>query len=263
MRARPQRLDLLAAAALAAVAAATAFAPSLATPLRALLAFPLVLYLPGYAFTAAAPLPPETGRAERFAFAVGASIAVAVLAGLALNYAPGGLDRRSWAVALAAVTVGLAAVAAIRRALAVPEPAPWRPGLPTGNQVLLGAIAVLLAAAAVGISRLGALQTARETTFTQLWMLPATSASATLRIGLANHEQAAQRYRLVVRSGGRVLRIWPAVRVEPGGRWDARLALPAGLSRRVPVEAELFRPGTPRKPYRSVTFWPGSAAAGR
>ena len=108
------------------------------TVLRTLLGLPLVLFLPGYAFVAA--LFPETGQArdgsppddtrdtlprridgpERLTLSVGASVAIAPLIGLVLNYTPWGLTLPSVTLSLSAFTALAASVGIVRRQ-ALPE----------------------------------------------------------------------------------------------------------------------------------------------
>jgi len=128
--------DLVAAVALALAAVAATLLPPLAdTPLRAALGFGFVLLAPGYALVAALfPGRAATGRREdsaaagrdapgdaaRAALGVLSSVVLAALVGVALSLTVG-LTPASAVVALAAVTVGGAAVAARRRRTLAPE----------------------------------------------------------------------------------------------------------------------------------------------
>ncbi|MGB5099959.1 MAG: DUF1616 domain-containing protein, partial [Methanothrix sp.] len=57
------------------------------TPLRAVLGFILVLFVPGYVFvTALFPGSDELNGIERLALSIGLSICIAVFIGIALNY---------------------------------------------------------------------------------------------------------------------------------------------------------------------------------
>ena len=60
------------------------------TPLRAVLGFILVLFVPGYVFVSALfPGNDELDGIERLALSIGLSICIVVLIGIALNYTPG------------------------------------------------------------------------------------------------------------------------------------------------------------------------------
>ena len=128
--------DLVAAVALALAAVAATLLPPLAdTPLRAALGFGFVLLAPGYALVAALfPGRAAAGRREdsaatgrdapgdaaRAALGVLSSVVLAALVGVALSLTVG-LTPASAVVALAAVTVGGAALAARRRRTLAPE----------------------------------------------------------------------------------------------------------------------------------------------
>ncbi|QLH81123.1 DUF1616 domain-containing protein [Halosimplex pelagicum] len=131
--------DLVAVVALTLATALVALVPgSDGTPLRVLLGFPFVLLAPGYALVAAAFPGGRRERAsdaeagttsdrwdrgldgpERLAFAVGASVALVPLVGLALSVAAVGLRTVPVVLSLSAVALGATAAAARRRS-AVP-----------------------------------------------------------------------------------------------------------------------------------------------
>ena len=83
--------------------------------LHAALSLPFVLFLPGYAFSAALLPDGRTGLAERLALSIGLSIAIAALGGLLLNVLPAGLTAGSWRLLLLGVTLTAAAFAFLRR----------------------------------------------------------------------------------------------------------------------------------------------------
>lgn len=108
------------------------------TPLRAVFGFAFVLFVPGYALTAAVfprrrpdseTVAPESSSGgdrddvrriritgiERFVFSMGASVVVAPLAALALNFTPWGIDLLPALVSLSAFTVVMTVAAAVRR----------------------------------------------------------------------------------------------------------------------------------------------------
>ncbi|MCW3128994.1 MAG: DUF1616 domain-containing protein [Methanophagales archaeon] len=91
--------------------------PSLnGTPLRAVVGFPLVLFLPGYSLVSAFfPRKDELDTIERIALSIGLSICVVVFIGLALNYTPWGIRLGPVLLALSAFTLIGTAVSALRR----------------------------------------------------------------------------------------------------------------------------------------------------
>src|SRR6266545_3521769 len=100
--------DLVICSALAAVAMTLALLAPEVGPARALVGLPLVLFAPGYAIGAAAFPAGRLGRIERLLFSLGASLAVAALAGLLLHWTALGLRPAAWAVALGNITMAAA-----------------------------------------------------------------------------------------------------------------------------------------------------------
>lgn len=90
--------------------------PLNATPLRAVVGFPLVLFLPGYSLVSALfPEKDELDITERIALSIGLSICIVVFIGLALNYTPWGIRLGPVLLALSAFTLIGTAVSAVRR----------------------------------------------------------------------------------------------------------------------------------------------------
>jgi uncharacterized membrane protein len=90
--------------------------PLNATPIRAAVGFPLVLFLPGYSLVSALfPRNDELDIIERIALSIGLSICVVVFIGLALNYTPWGIRLGPVLLALSAFTLIGTAVSALRR----------------------------------------------------------------------------------------------------------------------------------------------------
>ena len=252
--------DLVICSALAAVAMTLAlFAPEIGSA-RALVALPLVLFVPGYALVAAAFPAGRLGTIERLLFSLGASLAVAALAGLLLHWTALGLRPAAWAVALGNITLVASLIALVRR---------WRqPAGDTGQRSagmtlaqggLLG-LAVLLVAGAVVIARDGAIQQ-RATGFTQLWVLPDSAAQAdSVRLGVSNREPGEIGYRMLVTASGTIIGSWPRITLGPGEQWEATLALPTAQPAAATVEVLLYRLDVPETAYRRVLFHRDSQA---
>lgn len=99
--------------------------PLNATPVRIIVGFPLVLFLPGYFLVCALfPKKDEMDGIERIALSVGLSIAVVVIIGLVLNYTPWGIRLGPILLALSVFTLTLAAVTATRRTRSSTEQKP-------------------------------------------------------------------------------------------------------------------------------------------
>ena len=90
--------------------------PLNATPVRIIVGFPLILFLPGYSLIRALfPKKNEMDGIERVALSIGLSIAVVVIIGLVLNYTPWGIRLGSILLVIFSVTLILAGIGTIRR----------------------------------------------------------------------------------------------------------------------------------------------------
>ena len=92
------------------------------TPIRVLLALPLVLFIPGYALIAALfPTDEDLDLIERIALSFGLSIAVVPLIGLGLNYTPWGIRLDPIVISLSLFTIIMVLIAQGRRAMTDPD----------------------------------------------------------------------------------------------------------------------------------------------
>jgi hypothetical protein len=211
-------------------------------PFRTLAGLPLVLVVPGHTLVALLWRGHPLGLAERAALAVGISLALAALSGLALNWTARGFGGAQSTVLLGTISLAALAGGAVRDQLdGAAPPALPRPGL---AMRLLGGTALLLAVAAVAFSVRSAAQE-RGPGFTQAWLVP--GSAGRLDLGVENDQGGAETYRLVLTAGGQTVRQWPAVRLRPGQRWSASATLPAGGA-----ELAVYRSEQPRVVYRSV-----------
>lgn len=86
------------------------------TPLRAVLGFILVLFVPGYVFVSALfPGSDELNGIERLALSIGLSICIVVFVGIALNYTPWGIRLKPILFSISAFTLAFTAICAYRR----------------------------------------------------------------------------------------------------------------------------------------------------
>jgi uncharacterized membrane protein len=217
--------------------------------LRSVLLVPLVLILPGYALAANLFAPRSVSPGERSVYVVVLSIAVAALGGLIVQLAIG-LDRRSWAVLLATVTV-LAAVRGIRETPREPAPVPampWRPALVAAAFL----IASLIAGLAIASAGDGLHEAQSKIRFTAFWLLPSLGAEgATVVVGARSHEGRPTDYELRLRQGGRSLASEDLTLVA-GERWERSYPVTAAPSGET-VTATLLRE---HRPYRRLDLTP-------
>lgn len=230
----------LATAAVAAACSAGAAVPGL----RVVAGLLLVLVLPGYALSALVVPAAPAGLMRvspvlwRGMWAVGLSLAVAVLGGLLLNLTPLGLTRMSWAVSLAAVTLLAVAASAWRRrramqprgsAAATPA-TPAAPGRPRFSRIAAGyaLAAVALAAAAIMLAVLSAGRQ-HSPGFAQLWLVPARSpaVSGQATLGVRSGYQGTETFHLVLRRGPHPIGTWDFT-LGPGRNWQRTVTAPVG-----------------------------------
>ncbi len=86
------------------------------TPMRIVLGFSLVVFLPGYSLIAMLfPRRDDLGLVERFTLSLGLSIAISSLLGFGLNYTPFGIRLVPILIVLSIFTISLSVVAWFRR----------------------------------------------------------------------------------------------------------------------------------------------------
>ncbi|HEY7294465.1 MAG TPA: DUF1616 domain-containing protein, partial [Dehalococcoidia bacterium] len=160
----------------------------LPTPLRALGALPLLLFLPGCWIVEAVVPDLVRGVAERLALSVGLSLAVCVLSGLLLNLTPGGLSADAWVLTLGGITLLASAAALVRRNRPAPAAWPGQPLSPGRRGGALFALAGVILIGAFGLAHLGAEQQ-NAPDFTQLWITPeAGGGGQAAQLGVRNLE---------------------------------------------------------------------------
>lgn len=253
-------LDIFVASATALVAAVLALLVPPNIVLIRIVTLPLVLILPGYAFTSALFPNRSLGVPQRLVFSVGLSLLIVILGGLALNWTPFGLQASSWAVLLSSITLGASAVALLRRHRQSAPAAGWMQVANVGfawRQGMLMGLAALIVCGAVAVSIIGA---ARQTYpgYTQLWILPVGGANSKdeVQLGVSNSESASQEYLLVVNFYSEISIKWPPIYLNPNEKWVNTLSLPTITSAdAAKVEADLYRADAPTTIYRHVVLW--------
>ena len=252
VRRHPRRTVLLLAYA-GGACATTILWPS--APVAVGIAFvPLIFVVPGY-FVASAVAPlRRTGFAEFWSIAIGLSVAVDVLAGLVLNFVPGGLTATNWTFFLLALT----AIGCLAPSRGSEARVRWseRFRVSLGG----GVAGITLAASAFVAAGLITVFTAERS-----WAVPMTTLafssfsrgthSWTAEIEVTNREGEPVTYRLLIvpQVGSRRSEVR---RVSSGHRWiqDVRFSNASGV-----VSVELFRRGS-QSVYRSIWLGPAKTA---
>lgn len=252
---RSRSWDLAAACALALAAAAALVLGTGASAPRLALTLPLVFFAPGYALTSALFLPRALRTEQTLLLSLGLSLALAVGGGFILNLTSMGLRSSTWTVLLAGITLAAAGVALARRARhgADGDAAPHF-FLDVGQVLSLG-LAGVLVLAALGVARASAEQQS-QTGFTQLWLVPSSGDHVNLQLGVRSEEPAVTTYRVRLEVGGRVVKEWPSIKLEPNTAWQATTALSPAPPRDATVRATLYRSDQPGVVYRHVELAP-------
>jgi len=224
-------------------------------PVRIVFALPLLLLLPGYAFTTAIFSRRRPGMSHVVLLSVGLSLALIVLGALLLDLTVG-LRTWSWSVLELCVVCGACVVALFRKSTTgLPRVLRSKPLRVRDVLLLLGA--VLLAAAAVAFARTP-LHAKKVQGYTAFWLLPASNHDhSTLRLGVKSGELRPQAYRVVVTQGGRVVYGKRGLVLAPAQDWMRTVAVsPPRTRRATAVTARLYRSqDPPGSPYRTVRVW--------
>lgn len=254
MRPRVTDLGLVIALALVACVVAAVLPPSLAL-VRAPLALPLALALPGYAVVTAIFQPGALRVAELVMLSLAVSIAATIGAGLLLALFGVALSAAPWIAVLAVLTI-----AACARGIALGHDRPIvTPHLTLrGAEIgaLAGALALLGGAAALGFTPLPPPSATQGTS--ALWLLPAPGGRSAVCVGVINEQKHVTSYTVALSvSGGGPQRFGP-ITLDPAQSWSRVVAVHAG---RPVVTASLATTLDPTATYRRVALRDWNIAA--
>jgi hypothetical protein len=210
------RSDLGLVVAFTLVAAAATLLPGSLVVVRALLALPLVLALPGYALTRAMLRLDELRGTELLIVSVALSIMVTVFAALLMQAAGVRLEERQWMAVIAVVTIVAAAVG-ISRGQAHPVVLPHVNVRLREAIAIAGAAVLLIAAAALGFTPLSAPKGTIGSS--PVWILPGAGDNSA-DFGVINDETSARRYTLELTVVGQPTRTFGPFALPPGGTWS-------------------------------------------
>ncbi|MDN5001388.1 hypothetical protein ACFQZO_10885 [Bradyrhizobium sp. GCM10027634] len=186
---------------------------------------------------------------QHLAYAVGASLAVGVAGGFALN-ATHFLTPLGWALWFWVVTAGTSLVAFRHRD--IPDLPAWPGALPVRTwQIAAIAFAMLLATGAYALA-IRDEATYRQFSYTEFWMLPSVGdRPGQLTVGVRSAETRTQRFDLEITIDGRLFAVFPSLSIAPGETWTRQIPAPiSATSQR--AEGRLYRPDDNRL-YRSVS----------
>lgn len=256
-RLRPDVVFVFAVMLLTIAASAIIVSPYQVSVLRGGAALLLVLVFPGCALTAATFPARPFAFAERVLLAFGISVTVTIVGGILLNVTPWGLHTATWTASLSGITVAAGVVAFKRiQRTAPPEPA-LHPSLQVGvEQIMILALAGIVAIVAVGVAIIGAVHQPFAG-FTQLAItMAADSTDNAVRVEIVNREASPLDYRCTVALGETIIAEWPEIHLASRETWTMRVALPVEAQRTAPVNVLLYRADAPNSVYREVTLAP-------
>ena len=210
----------------------------------------VAIVLPGYA-AGLAIYPFVVRGSVRAAFSLGLGLVVTVAVALILSAYPMGIGRTQWLAAFATTTAIAVLLAAIQRRGLVSRPRRLpridRPSLQTAGMFAVASLIVVLAVTMRVVAGPD-----NESTFTQLWVLPSsTAAPGTVELGVANHEAGPAAYRLDVIVGEET-RPPINIRLDPGDEWT--LSVEVAAAGQTGIEAILYRLPDTSEPYRHVSL---------
>ncbi|WP_292464076.1 DUF1616 domain-containing protein [Methanolobus sp.] len=255
------------------------------TELRILPAILIVLFLPGYAMTAALfPRKDEISGAERIAFSIGLSVALVPFIGYGLLYTSWGMNTDSLVISISIVTLVMCAVAFFRRrrlpqgdAFSIPgsffrlsgssSPEGKRSRLETALALLL-LISVFMSAITVAYVTINPRQ---GEGFTEFYILGPDGMSdrypvslnrgdsGEVIVGVMNQEEETVDYRLAVLLDGNPLPLQTEeenIRIENNERWERTLSFTPEISGNdMKLQFLLYKDADLSEPYRELYLW--------
>jgi hypothetical protein len=243
-----RNLDLVAICAWAAMTV-IAVGHSEYQPLRLVLALPLLLLFTGHAVLRAFG-PSAKSRTEHVVYAIGLSLAAALMGGFLLN-SLGALTPLGWALWLEAVVAASTAIALVRQPNDLLQ-------LTGGSDLSLRArhlvMIVVSGTVICGAYFLAVRDEARQQEFkyVEFWLVGGEGGAGALVVGIKSAELRTQVFDVEVTRGSDVVAIWRSVRLEPGATWTQALSLDIDARHERKVRARLYGRYDGRL-YRQVT----------
>jgi uncharacterized membrane protein len=222
-----------------------------------LFAIALVAILPGYAVMTAIFINYPLSFIEKFAFSGGLSLAIASVGGLILHFTPWGLQTDSWVFLLGGITLVANGVALLRIYRAPDEVDLSVTHIPLRlHQIGLMLLAGLIITGAYLMARAGE-ENRPVPQYSQLWMLWNNEDQSEVMIGVHNHTDQTQTYRLELSSQRGLVEEWPLITLEPDTTWLIEYAPPTAVGENDALRAALYRLDNPQERYREVFLrWP-------
>lgn len=219
---------------------------------RAIIGVPFVLFVPGYALTAALFPKQDRDMLERVVYSIGLSIALAIISGVALNTTVWGLQENVWALLLVSLTIGSSLIAWLRRSGQLVAQSLLQTRL-RWDQLLLFGLAIEVIITAALLTQLPVPAHGGEG-YTMLWIQPDENPNSHLvQVGFKSMELTGTNYVLDIQVNGAVVQEWHNIELKPGQTWQDNAQLPVQEGGHI-VEAVLYRADSPSQVYRRVSL---------
>lgn len=209
-----------------------------------LVALIVLMVLPGLGLAKRLVPGQRLGTAPSIVTSVGLGIALTILIGIGLDQTPIGVARTP----VVMVVLAVASVAILGRGRGRLRNPVAAPSFSVGQATMLAA-SLVVAVGAFGLSRVS-LTSGAPADVTQLWLVPFPDGA--LEAGVANYGSGRQSYRLVLRSGGRGVKEWQVLDLQPGQTW--RDVVSAATPLTLPLVGVLYRSDQPDLPIREVSI---------
>lgn len=250
---RQRYLDLILTIMIAFINVLWAFLPIHWPGVSIILALPLVFLLPGYALIDILSCKSHLDGLYRLVLSLVLSVIIDILGGFTLNFLPIGLREVSWAELLGLLTTVFALVAVgLRRKYSSNKAQPAKFYFRAYEGILVG-LSILLVILSLQYSSVPKAQP--NTSFTQLWVLPAPKAENTcaVRLGVRSFEASSVTYRVTMNLNDVQVKTWSPLTLASQQEWDQSVSIhPKTVKAAIYVEIMLYRMDKPGTVYREV-----------
>jgi hypothetical protein len=216
---------------------------------RALLALPLLLFVPGYTAVRCV-CGDKLGGLDLAALTSGLSMALVVICGLFLHYS-GLMSETGWAISLGSISLVAHSVMRLRGIPLLPCGDGQIPGGSPRQLACFGG-AFLIAVAAILVARADALSH-RSFLFTEFWLLPDhIRDEAHYTVGITNYEGVEATYDVDVMVDDHLVEKRSGIRLRDGENFITEVYIRLGSGKGPRLEAWLFKNGNRDAVYRRV-----------
>ncbi len=255
--------------------------PLSVTPIRTILAIPMVLFLPGYALIAALfPKVDDLDGIERLALSFGLSIAVVPLMGLVLNFTPYGIRLFPILLSLSFFTIFMSTLAFLRRSKLAPNErftVPFSSAFlsfrkeilsqKSGIDKILTVILILSILTSIAVLIYVIVTPKQGEKFTEFYILGtngkadnystdlAVGKNSSIIIGIINHEYVTTNYTLDVSLENDTIETIP-VKLEDNSTWENKIYFkPDRAGDNLKLQFLLYKENNFTSAYRDLHLW--------